>query len=158
MPEKHFYFSLGAVLGTLAARWLCGAQERLEKSNAIIRWLYSHNRNWFLFFPVVILAFGVWGIIPDIIHALGILPKEVTRGALFDVFFFHSTFERIENQNPVLDRWFNWVGEIALVLIALGVMGFYVRAARRAVEDYDHRVGRSTQERTASSTLNVEDD
>jgi len=96
MPEKHFYFSLGAMVGSI----ICGLIAKL----------------------------------PDIFHALGVFPKEVTRSPMFDIFFFHSTFEQIENTMPVIDRYLNWLGQLFLVVIALGTMLYYIYQAKQALK------------------------
>ena len=96
-----------------------------------MRQLYRWDRDWFLYFPIIIGLFGLIGLVPDILHALHILPKEVTRGPFFDLFYFHSTFERLEDINHPLDWFLNTVGSIALILIALGVMIFYIRLIKR---------------------------
>jgi len=77
---------------------------------------------------------GCWGLVPDVFHALGVFPKEVTRSDIFDVFFFHSTFEHIESTMPVIDQYLNWLGQLFLVVIALGTMIYYIFQAKKAVE------------------------
>jgi hypothetical protein len=76
---------------------------------------------------------GLWGLIPDIIHFFGWLPKEDTRTAVFDVFFFHSSLEYIENTNAQLDYYLNLLGEFFLVSVALGVMVYYVVQIKKTV-------------------------
>ncbi len=132
MPEKHFYFSIGALVGTILSGYIGRAKRTLQQQNVLFRVLYKKDKHWFLFFPILIFLVGLWGLIPDIIHALRILPKDITRSDIFNIFFFHSYFEYIENNYPVIDRIFNWIGEIILLLISLVVMFYYVR-----IEDID---------------------
>ncbi len=133
MPEKHFYFSIGAVLGAIISYIISHYRHILQQRNILFRFLYKKDKHWFLFFPVVIFLFGLWGLIPDIVHALRLLPKDVTRSDVFNVFFFHSYFEHIENAYPFIDRILNWIGEFFLIIIALGVMFFYIQQVRKAV-------------------------
>jgi hypothetical protein len=79
---------------------------------------------------------GLWGLIPDIIHFFGWLPKEDTRTAVFDVFFFHSSLEYIENTNSQLDDYLNLLGEFFLVAVALGTMVYYVIQIKKASVAY----------------------
>jgi hypothetical protein len=133
MPEKHFYFSIGAAVGT-AISYLIGKNRHfLQDNKTIFKALKKQNRHWFLYFPVVIFIVGLWGLIPDVIHALGILSKDVTRGEFFNVFFMHSWFEHIENINPTIDQVLNWVGELLLVSIAIGVMIFYIKEIKKSL-------------------------
>jgi len=132
MPEKHFYFSMGAVIGSLLCRVVAKYRHAWRKKSSFIQWLYRKEPHWFLYFPVVIFLVGCWGLVPDILHAFGVLPKEVTRSSFFDIFFFHSTFEHIENTMPAVDRYLNWLGEIFVFLVALGVMLYYVIQIKKA--------------------------
>ena len=131
MPNKHFYFALGAMHGTaiivvirMSRHWLYGRARWLRR-------LYRFDRDWFLYFPFVIGLFGLIGLIPDILHATGILSKETTRSPLFDIFFFHSTFERLEDSNKLLDWWLNSIGSITLFLLSIGILLFYVRLIKK---------------------------
>jgi len=133
MPQKHFYFSLGALFGTFLVSVLGRFRHRLRKSNTLVDGLYRKDEHWFLYFPVAIFVFGCFALIPDVLHALKLLPKEVTRGPIFDIFFFHSTFERIEDQYPILNQYLNWAGEIVLGLLSVGVMIYYVLQVKRSL-------------------------
>lgn len=134
MPEKHFYFAVGGVVGSAVCAVIAKKRRQWKETSRFFQWLYNKEPHWFLYCPIVIFLVGMWGLIPDIIHFLGLLPKEVTRGALFDVFFFHSTFEHIENTMPLVDRYLNFLGQVMLLLVCLGVMLFYVRQAKRALK------------------------
>lgn len=136
MPEKHFYFSIGAVVGSAICAVVAKKRHTLRKTNAFVQWLYRTEPHWFLYFPVVIFLVGLWGLIPDIIHLFGWLPKEETRTAWFDIFFFHSTFEHIENTLPVVDHYLNLLGQALLAAVALSVMVYYVIQIKKAVADY----------------------
>jgi len=120
MPEKHFYFSLGAMVGSIICGLIAKFRHALRQRNSFVRWLYRKEPHWFL--------------LPDIFHALGVFPKEVTRSPMFDIFFFHSTFEQIENTMPVIDRYLNWLGQLFLVVIALGTMLYYIYQAKQALK------------------------
>ncbi len=133
MPQKHFYFSLGALVGALLVSVLGRFRHRLRRSNALVAGLYRKDKHWFLYFPLPIFVCGCFALIPDVLHALKILPKEVTRGPLFDIFFFHSTFEQIEDQYPVLNQYLNWAGEVVLGLLSIGVMIYYVLQVKRSL-------------------------
>lgn len=135
MPEKHFYFSIGAAFGTLISFLIGRVRHKLQQSNILFRYLYKKDHHWFLFFPVLIFMVALWGLVPDIIHAFGILPKEVTRGEIFNIFFLHSYFEQIEDSSPVINRLLNWCGEIVLFGISLGIMYFYTRQIKAAVKN-----------------------
>ncbi len=133
MPDKHFYFSIGASLGTAVSYYLIIARAKLQEKHALFRKLRNKSRHWVLYFPVLIFLVGLWGLIPDLLHASGLLDKEVTRGPLFNIFFFHSLFEQLEDSNQVLDRYLNWTGNIMLFLIALISMLFYIKIIKRNV-------------------------
>jgi hypothetical protein len=89
---------------------------------------------------LIIFLVGLWGLIPDIIHFSGWLSKEVTRTHLFDIFFFHTTFEHIENTMPVVDTYLNLFGQFLLAIICLGTMLFYVKQIRKAIVAVNERV------------------
>ena len=133
MPDKHFYFSIGASLGTAVSYYLIIARAKLQEKYALFRKLRNKSRHWVLYFPVLIFLVGLWGLIPDLIHASGLLDKEVTRGSVFNIFFFHSLFEQLEDSNQVLDRYLNWTGSIVLFLISLISMLFYIKIIKRNV-------------------------
>ncbi|MFT5419564.1 MAG: hypothetical protein ACI9D5_000305 [Candidatus Endobugula sp.] len=137
MPEKHFYFSVGAVVGSAVCAAIAKKRHALRKTSVFFQWLYRKEPQWFLYFPVVIFLVGMWGLIPDIIHFFEWLPKEVTRTAIFDVFFFHSSLEHIENTNAQLNYYLNLLGEFFLVAVALGVMVYYVVLIKKA--SVEHR-------------------
>ncbi|ODS23122.1 hypothetical protein AB835_10390 [Candidatus Endobugula sertula] len=136
MPEKHFYFSVGAVVGSAVCVWVAKKRHALRKSSVFFQWLYRKEPNWFLYFPAVIFLVSLWGLIPDFIHAFGLMSKEQTRTGIFDIFFFHTTFEHIENTNPTMDYYLNVLGELLLVVICLGVMAYYVLQIKKAVRRY----------------------
>jgi len=127
MPDKHFYFSIGATIGTGLTYYIHQHSQILEQNNWFFRKLRKKSRHWFLYFPVLIFIVGLWGIIPDILHALNVLPKETTRSDLFNIFFFHSYFEHIEDKYLVINRILNWIGEGALAVISMGIMFFYIK-------------------------------
>ena len=133
MPEKHFYFSMGAVVGSMICGVIAKYRHAWKKNQSFIQWLYRKEPHWFLYFPALIFMVACWGLVPDVIHALGLLPKDVTRSGIFDIFFFHSTFEYIESTMPEIDRYLNWLGEFLLLFVALGVMAYYVRQIKGAL-------------------------
>lgn len=139
MPDKHFYFSIGASLGTAISYYIIIARAKLEQNYRWIRKLNKKLRYWILYFPVVIFLVGLWGLIPDLLHASGLVDKDVTRGPLFNIFFFHSLLEQIEDSNLVLDRYLNWAGNILLFLISLISMLFYIRIIKRNVRKNSSR-------------------
>ena len=127
MPNKHVYFAIGCSAGSYLSYLIRKHRKFLYKKVRLIRKLYSWDRDWFLYFPVIIGFSGMYALIPDILHALRILPKEVTRGDFFNVFFFHSYFEKVEDSNQMLDYWFNTLGSISLFCIALGIFYYYIK-------------------------------
>ncbi len=133
MPDKHFYFSIGATIGTALSYYLIIARAKLEKNYRIIRMLKKNLKYWILYFPILIFLIGLWGLIPDLIHASGLLEKEVTRGPIFNLFFFHSLFEEIEDTYPVVDRYLNWTGSLLLLAISIFSMLFYIKIIKRNI-------------------------
>ncbi len=132
MPNKHFYFAMGASNGVLVAYAIRRARHWLYQRAGWMRRLYRWDCDWFLYFPAIIGAFGVVALTPDILHALRILPKDVTRGPLFNLFYFHSYFEWLEDASPRLNWLLNTVGSLVLLTIAIGVLLYYVREAKRS--------------------------
>jgi hypothetical protein len=133
VPEKHFYFAVGATVGAAISVVIAKKRHTLRETSRFFQWLYRKEPHWFLYFPIVIFMVGLWGLIPDIIHFLGWLPKEITRTHLFDVFFLHTTFEYIENTMPVIDSYLNFTGQLLLAVVCIGTMIFYVGQVKKAV-------------------------
>ena len=131
MPNKHFYFAMGATNGVLVVYALRKARHWLFPRARWIRRLYRFDRDWFLYFPVVIALFGLLALTPDILHALQILPKAVTRSPFFNLFYFHSYFEWLEDASPRADWFLNTIGSAILAAIAPGILVFYVREIGR---------------------------
>jgi len=131
MPAKHFYFSNGALLGTAFVVAVRLNRKRLYRRYAWFRSLYRINRDWFLYFPAVIGLFGLYGLIPDILYATGLLPKHVIRSDFFNLFLGYSWFESVEDLPAYrqINEWWNWIGEIVLFLISIGIIVFYIRLA-----------------------------
>ena len=117
---------MGASTGVLVSWAIRKSRFWLLQNTNWMKKIYRWNRDWFLYFPLIIAFFGVVAWIPDILHALKILPKDVTRGNFFNIFFFHSYFESLENQYPNIDRMLNWIGEIVLFCLSLGILLYYV--------------------------------
>jgi hypothetical protein len=134
MPDKHFYFSMGALIGTFASFFISKTRHKLQQRHLLFQYLHKKDKHWFLFFPILIFIIGMWGLIPDILHALRIIPKDVTRSSIFNIFFFHSFFEQIEDIYPLINRLLNWLGEIILLSISIGIMVFYIKQIKRALE------------------------
>lgn len=145
MPNKHFYVAMGAAHGVLLVIALRAARHWLYRHTRWMRRLYRWDRDWFLYFPVLIAAVSVWGLIPDLLHGLSLLPKDVTRSAAFNIFFFHSLWEELENSSPALDRVLNLSGLAVLLTISLGIMIFYVREIKR-IERQEAGSGRQRRE------------
>jgi len=86
---------------------------------------------------VVIGLFGLYGLIPDILYAIGLLPKDVIRSDFFNLFLGYAWFESVEDlpeYSQLNQRW-NWSGELFLPLISLGIMAFYIRAPRKTSDE-----------------------
>jgi len=138
MPEKHFYFSIGAAVGSGVSYLIGKNRHKLQSQVNIFKAINNKSRHWFLYFPVLVFVFGIWGLIPDIIHASGLLSKNITRGGLFDIFFFHSFFEQLEDTNKELDQIFNWIGQAILVSVSLGVMVFYIKRVTKIIKHHEN--------------------
>jgi hypothetical protein len=139
MPEKHFYFALGAAVGSAVCAVIAKQRRKLRNTSRFFQWLYRKEPHWFLYFPFLIFLVGLWGLIPDIIHFSGWLSKEVTRTHLFDIFFFHTTFEHIENTMPVVDAYLNLFGQFLLAIICLGTMLFYIKQVKKALAAFSEK-------------------
>lgn len=103
MPNKHFYFVLGATHGALVAAWIYRRRHAWYPRYAWVRGLYRRDRDWTLYLPFVMVAFGLLALVPDILYGLGILPKPVIRSAAFNLFYGYAWFERSEGLDPLLD-------------------------------------------------------
>lgn len=139
MPEKHFYFALGAAAGSAVCVVIAKQRRKLRNTSRFFQWLYRKEPHWFLYFPLIIFLVGLWGLIPDIIHFSGWLSKEVTRTHLFDIFFFHTTFEYIENTMPIVDAYLNLLGQFLLAIICLGIMSFYIKQVKTALAAFSEK-------------------
>ena len=139
MPEKHFYFSVGAIAGSAVCAVIAKKRHKLRETSRFFQWLYRKEPHWFLYCPIVIFLVGMWGLIPDVIHFFGWLPKEVTRTWLFDIFFFHSTLEHIENTMPIVDSYLNFLGQSLLAIVCLGLILFYIRQAKKAISVFNNK-------------------
>ncbi len=133
MPNKHFYFAMGASTGVVVSWFIRKTRRWLLKHTSWMKYLYQWNRHWFYYFPVIILIFGLIAWTPDILHFFEILPKGITRSKFFNLFYFHSYFETLENENPSMDQILNWLGEILLFCIAFGILMFYALETRKLV-------------------------
>lgn len=133
MPNKHFYFSLGASHGVLMAIVIRYCRHWLAKRFAFIRNLYKWDRDWFLYFPLLIAVFGIMGLIPDILYALNIFPKEFIRSEIFNIFYGYSWFEIQEDVFPYFDWLMNMAGSILLFAISVGTLIFYARYASNLI-------------------------
>jgi hypothetical protein len=131
MPNKHFYFAMGATNGVLVVYALREARHWLYRRTRWMRALYRWDRDWFSYFPIIIGAFGILALTPDIFQALHILPKEVTRGPIFNIFYAHSYFEWLEDESESMNYLMNSVGSIALFFIAIGIKIFYISEIKR---------------------------
>jgi hypothetical protein len=139
MPDKHLYFALGALTGSGLSYLAIRFRSTLEQNNNFVKKLTNKVPDWELYLPALIFLVGLWGLVPDIIHALNILPKEVTRIDLFNIFFFHSYFEYIEDTNHRLDQIFNWLGEGILFIIAISCMCYYIHLVKKAISQHEHK-------------------
>ena len=134
MPNKHFYFALGATHGAFIAAWIHRRRHVWYPRFAWLRSLYRWDRHWKLYLPFMIVAFGILALVPDILYALDILPKPVIRSAIFNLFYGYAWFERIEDIDPHLDWLFNTTGSLLLYGLALGTLGFYSQEAARRLK------------------------
>jgi len=123
------------MVGTLVVVAVRLKRVELYKRFAWFRGLYRIDRDWFLYFPLVIGMFGAIGLIPDILYVTGIMEKAATRSDFFNIFFFHSWLEKIEDlpEYRQLDRVFNWIGEVFLYSLSIGILFFYIRLGRQIV-------------------------
>ena len=142
MPNKHFYFAIGALHGAAVVLWVHSQRHAWFQQYRWVRKLYRWNPDWFLYSPMVIALFGCVALLPDILYALEILPKSVTRSDLFNVFYGYAWFEKMEDSSPHLDWLFNTIGSALLYALSLLVMGFY--ASLVTAELHQHRVVQNT--------------
>lgn len=139
MPDKHVYFAIGAAVGSGIAFVIGKNRHKLQETKQVFKCINKANKHWFLYFPIIIGLVGLWGLVPDIIHALGILDKDITRSSWFNIFFFHSWFEYIEDTNHQLDRVFDLAGQALLFGICIGIMLTYVNFIKTAVKKHEQR-------------------
>lgn len=133
MPNKHFYFAMGAANGALITIVVRKARRWLFEKYSFFRRLYRLDRDWFLYFPFFIGIMGVIALTPDILHGLRVLPKAITRGDFFNLFYFHSYFEWLEDASFTANWVMNTAGSVFLLLLSLGIFVFYVYEIKRIV-------------------------
>lgn len=133
MPNKHFYFALGAANGAVVAYCVRKARRWLFKQFKIVRRLYRLDRDWFLYFPFFIGVMGLIALTPDILHALHVLPKDMTRSGFFNLFYFHSYFEWLEDESASANWVMNITGSVFLFCLALSIFIFYVNQVKNII-------------------------
>lgn len=131
MPNKHFYFAVGATLGTCAVVWVHRKQHSWKVRYQWARKLHRWDPQWFLYFPFAIALFGMLPLIPDMLIIFDILPKEVVRSPSFNIFFGYDWFEKIEDTSPKLNHLMNFLASCILYGLSIGVMGFYKKELSR---------------------------
>jgi hypothetical protein len=142
MPDKHFYFSIGAGIGSVLSYYLITTRSYLNSGLKWVRKINKRKPYWYLFFPILIVLIGLWGLVPDMIHALGLLSKESTRSPAFNIFFLHSYFEQLEDINLELDRQLNWLGELILLSVSLVTMNLYVKIIKRNIRKHKRKISK----------------
>lgn len=133
MPNKHFYFAMGAANGAIIVCIVRQSRRWLYNRFKMVRRLYRLDRDWFLYFPLFIGLMGVVALTPDIFHALHLLPKDVTRGEFFNIFYFHSYFEWLEDESLAANQAMNTLGSVFLLLLSVGMLMFYVREIKKII-------------------------
>ena len=133
MPNKHFYFAMGALHGAAIAVWVHTQRHAWLKRYRWVRRLYHRKPDWFLYFPVVIALFGCLALVPDTLYALDILPKSVIRSDLFNVFYGYAWFEQMEDRSPRQDWLVNSIGSATLYLLAVVALLYYAIQARQRI-------------------------
>lgn len=144
MPNKHFYFAMGALHGAAVVAWAHQKRHAWYERYRWMRTLYRWNPDWFLYFPMVIALFGCLALVPDALYALDILPKSVIRSDLFNVFYGYAWFEHMEDRSPRLDWMLNTIGSVLLYALSLMVLGIYAHFV--AAELRQHRIIQSVCE------------
>lgn len=125
---------MGAAQGAVVAAWIYRQRHAWYPRYRWVRALYRWNRDWVLYLPVVIAAFGCLALLPDTLYALGLLPKAVIRSDLFNLFYGYAWFERIEDIYPTVDWILNTVGSASLYLMALAILNWYATEAARRLD------------------------
>ena len=78
MPNKHFYFALGATHGALVAAWIYRRRHAWYPRYAWVRGLYRRDRDWTLYLPFVMVAFGLLALVGSLRPAPVQSPHEGT--------------------------------------------------------------------------------
>ena len=131
MPNKHFYFAMGALHGTAVVVWVHSKRHNWFERYRWMRKLYRWDPDWFLYFPIVIALFGCLALLPDALYALDILPKSTIRSDPFNVFYGYSWFEQMEDRSPRFDWLANSIASAAMYLLALSVQLYYIHQANQ---------------------------
>lgn len=135
MPNKHFYFALGAASGFML---VSAVQMVLRKKRAVRQFhgaKYVRGYPVSIFTPFLFSILGCIALVPDALYLLNILPKDVIRSPGFNLFWGYPWFESIEDQYPVVDHILNALGMIAIYFLALHVFGFYIRECRKRMQE-----------------------
>jgi hypothetical protein len=118
---------MGAVHGGLIVVAIRCSRYWLAKRYNWMRVLYRRERDWFLYFPFVIAAFGALALTPDTLYALNILPKYIIRSDIFNIFYGYTWFEYMEDVAPRFDWLMNGIGSLLLYIISVASLVFYAR-------------------------------
>jgi|GEM_PF-5418585 len=137
MPNKHVYLAIGAAHGAAIATYIYHRRRAWFAKYRWVRRLYRWDRDWVLYLPILMPLIGLWGLIPDILHGTGVLSKAETRAPFFDLFFFHSTLEILEDNNRSIDYWLNIGGSFLLFILSVGLFVFYNKKSQELIRESD---------------------
>lgn len=135
MPNKHVYLAIGAAHGAALATYIYHHRRKWFTKYRWVRRLYRWDRDWVLYLPILMPLIGLWGLVPDLLHGTGVLSKAETRQPFFDLFFFHSTFEMLEDSSATLDHWLNTAGSLILIILSIGLFVSYVQRAKELIKE-----------------------
>jgi hypothetical protein len=127
LPNKHVYFALGATHGVAVVAWVHHKRHEWFARHRWMRKLYRWDADWFLYFPFVIAIFGLIALVPDILLAFDLLPKELIRSNIFNVFYGYAWLEQLEDREPAINHMLNILGSSFLYLLSIAVLAFYAQ-------------------------------
>ena len=138
MPSKLVNFSTGSSVGVAVVLFIYYCRHWLREHTGLMQWLYKRQRWWMLYTPFIIMIFGLWAIIPDILFVFGLASAEWTHSSASNIFFFHGHIEMLEHTlSGSEDRALSIAGDMLCAVIYGGCIACYILFIKKLQSDIE---------------------